>query len=181
MIAIGSLPYVLLFHGILRRGVKQCLSTFMLWLALDVVILTALIQQNGNYLVYVVFTIGTLFVNIALILKKQFEWDYFDIFVVVLVFICIRIFYVSGPYGATIATTTALTIAALPQLRSTWREPEKTPTLPYFLFFLASLLAVILAKEWSVPERLPQTSSMLFSLIMVIISLRKTSLKLLGI
>lgn len=173
IIVIGFIPYLLLSYGIAKNTVKQSLSTWMLWLTLDVIVVSALIAQKGNYIVFAVFTVGTLLVNIFLFAKKQFKWEGFDTIVTILVFVCIIIFYVSGPYGATIATTIALTVAGLPQVKSTWEEPEKTPTLPYFLFAITSLLSVIGAKEWSVPERLPQMSSVIFTTIIIILSLRR--------
>ena len=70
----GLLPYALLIQGILKGTVKQSFATWILWLALDVIMVYGTISQKGNPLLYSVFTLGTCIVTILLIVKKQYTW-----------------------------------------------------------------------------------------------------------
>ncbi len=106
----GFLPYILLIYGVVKGKVKQSCATWLLWLSLDVIVLTAIIVQKGTPVLYTVFAIGTFFTAISLLLHKQFSWGKFETTIALLVAICVIIFFLGGPYVATIATVAALNI-----------------------------------------------------------------------
>lgn len=169
----GLVPYALLVIGILKGTVKQSFATWILWLALDGIVLRGIIVQHGSPILFSVFTFGTLIVTIVLIVKKQFAWGKFESFVAFLVGVCIAIYLTSGAYMATIATTAALSIAGIPQVIDTYKNPHQTSTTAYLLFTISSLLAIIGADAWTVPDRLPQTNSFGFCIIIMLLSLKK--------
>lgn len=173
IVATGLVPYLLLVRGIASGKVRQSFATWMLWLVLDIIVLTSLLAQKASPVLFGIFTAGTLAVTLMLLVKKQFAWKPFDSLIAVLVAICIIVFCVAGPYMATIATTAALGIASIPQVTHTYRDPHSTPTAEYLLFTLSSVLAVISAPAWTVQDRLPQMNSALFCATIVVLTLRK--------
>ena len=169
----GIVPYILLVRGIIKGNDKVSFATWLLWLALDCIMLREIIVQNGNPLLYTVFTIGTFIVAVTLIVKKQFSWGEFESFISALVAVCIVVHFASGPYIATIATATALSIAGIPQIVKTYRNPSYTPTVVYLLFAISSFVSVTQNNIWTVPEKLPPINSMIFCVIVTLLSLRK--------
>jgi len=169
----GILPYVLLVIGITNGKVKQSFATWMLWLVLDIIVLCGIIAQDGNSLLFFVFTLGTIVVTAVLVFKRQFSWGRFETFVTALVAICITVFLMGGPYIATIATTAALNIAGIPQLIATYKDPKTASAKAYFLFMTSSLLSVMGTEAWTVQDKLPQMSSAIYCLIVFLLALRK--------
>lgn len=170
---IGLLPYALLIQGILKGTVKQSFATWILWLALDVIMVCGTISQKGNPLLYSVFTLGTCIVTILLIVKKQYTWGWFETGVTVLVGICITVYFTSGAHTATVATMIALDIAGIPQLIATYKKPKETSTIAYLLFTVSSLLAVIETEVWTHKDSTPQINAMFYCLLVMILSMRK--------
>ncbi len=169
----GIVPYLLLMVGIWKGTVKQKFATWVLWLMLDVIVLSGIILQHKDPLLFSVFASGTFLVTIFLLIKKQFSWSKFETFVSVLVAICCTVYLLSGSYWAIIASTAALNIAGIPQLIQTYQKPHTASPVAYGLFAISSGLAVIAADEWSVPGRLPQMSSLVYCSLIVLLSFRK--------
>jgi hypothetical protein len=169
------IPYVMLIVGVAKDKIKQSFATWFLWLILDVVTLIGIVAQHGNYLLLAVFSGGTICVTLLLIYKKQFSWGLFETFVGILVAMCILILLTAGPYVATIAGTTALAAAGIPQLIATFKDPKSTPSIAYFLFGASSLLSVIGASGWTVQDRLFPMFSTIYCFIVMLLSLRKVS------
>jgi hypothetical protein len=173
IIFTGILPYILLVIAILNGSVKQNFATWILWLALDCIMLRGIIVQNGSPILYSVFTFGTLAVTIVIVIKKQISWSKFESFVSLLVLLCMTVYVTSGAYTATIATTVALFIAGIPQIVDTYRNPHTASTSAYLFFTTSSFLSLIENQKWTVPDKLPQINSMVFCVIVMLLSLRK--------
>ena len=170
----GSIPYFLHSKGIVKGTVKQSFATWILWLALDAIILRGIIAQHGNPILFSVFTLGTLIVVIFLIATKQFAWGWFESLIAGLVLVCVSIYFFSGPYNATIATTIALDIAGIHQAIDTYKNPQLTSTKAYLLSAISALFSILAVSAWTVPDRLPQTNALCYCMIIVLLSLRKT-------
>jgi hypothetical protein len=168
----GLLPYALLIQGILKGEIKQSFATWILWLALDIIMIFGIVSQKGNPLLYSVFTLGTFLVTTLLVIKKQYTWGWFETEVTFLVGICIGIYFTSGAHTATIATMIALDIAGIPQLIATYKKPKETSTIAYLLFTVSSLLAVIEAEVWTDKDSIPQMNAMVYCLLVTLFSVR---------
>lgn len=173
IVITGTLPYIILIVGVLKNKIKQSFATWLLWFILDSIIVIGAIAQDGNYLLYSVFGTGTILTAISLLYKKQFSWGKVDTFIAFLVVLCILVLLFGGAYVSIIATTVALNIAGIPQLIATNKDPKSTSTKAYSLFAVSSLISVISAEAWTVEDRLPATSSFVFCLVVVLLSLRK--------
>ncbi len=173
VVLTGLVPYLLLIIGIIKGKVKQSFATWILWLTLDGIMLRSIIVQDGNPVLFSIFTIGTLVVTIFLIVYKQFSWGKFESFVAGLVFICIIAYLVGGPYLSTIATAIALDVAGIPQIIDTYKDPKSTSTKAYILFTLSSGLSLVGLHEWSVQNWLPATNAMIYCLLVTLLSIRR--------
>ena len=173
-IVTGVIPYILLTKGVLKGTIKQNFATWILWLILDSIVLKGTFEQHGNVILFSVFTAGTFVVTMILAFKKQFlEWRWFETYVAMMTAVCIGIYFSSGPYVATIASTIALAIAAIPQIVDTYTHPETSPTIANLFFAASSGFSIIGAKDWTVQERLPQTQAFCIIAIIVLLSIRK--------
>ena len=168
----AALPYIILAFGILGGNTGQSFATWLLWLILDLILWKSVRDQGGEELLIKVFCAGTFVTTIILIATGHFSWGYFETFVSGLVVICIIIFSIAGPYYGTIAGAIALTIAGIPQVYETILDPKSCPTLVYLLFATSSFLSSICARAWTVKDRLFSMSSMIYCLIVTLLSLR---------
>lgn len=146
--------YYPLIAGILRvqNPIEQNVATWILWVALDTIALISVIQQNGNYLLLAVYCIAGTAVVYSLFYKKLFKWTRFESFVLFLVVICLVIWAISGSRGATIASTIAVWISGCPQIRDSWRKPDRTTGLIYLGFTVANGLSFFGGKSWTIEE-----------------------------
>lgn len=177
IILTGIIPYILLSVGIIYGTIRQSFASWVLWLALDIIVLVGLVGRDGNILLFSVFAFGTLIVALLLGATNQFSWGKFETSIAVLVSFCAMVLLLSGQYWAIIITTVALNIAGVPQLVETFKYPKSTPTLPYILLGVSSFLSVWGAQGWTVEQRLPQMSSMIYCFIVVALSLRPQSIQ----
>jgi hypothetical protein len=145
--------YFPLLKGILTDKVEQSFATWSLWVALDIIALASIIVQKGNFGFLVLYIAGGSTMVIALVMKRQFKWTKFESFALFLVFICLGIWYVSGPKMATIASTLAVVIAGIPQFKDSWIKPDKMTGLTYAGYVLANGLFFFAGKDWSIKER----------------------------
>jgi len=98
--------------------------------------------------------------------------------VTVLVIACMVIWCLVNSRAATIASSSALLIAGIPQLVDAWKRPEEMPFLVYISYVLANGLSTAGGKNWSVEERFyPATATVLCFLFVIVIFIRKSWLK----
>jgi hypothetical protein len=142
-----------LISGILKGQIKQNVATWILWISLDVIALVSIILQKGNYILLIFYcTCGTI-VILCLLYKRLFKWTKFETFISVLVCICLIVWYVSGPKGATIASTIAVCISGLPQIRDSWLVPNSRTGWIYVGFIIANGLFFLGGKAWTIEDR----------------------------
>lgn len=172
LIALSS--YLPLWRQMWKNQVKQNLLTWILWGFLDLIGTTAIIFQNGNYILPFVYTIGSI-VTILLILKsgEKSKWTWFETMVVIIVLICITVWYFTGNKIAIIAISIAGIIATFPQFIDAWKKPEKMPLVTYVICMIANVFSTMGGKSWTIEERFFPFSSTIMCLILVVLSFRK--------
>ncbi len=177
MIWSGSILAIVLYYpliaGILRNQIEQSCATWMLWVTLDVIAVTSIILQHGNYLLLVVYSICGAVVITALIYKKLFKWTSFETLVLGLVIICLVVWYFSGPRGATIAATIAGAISGIPQIRDSWKKSDTMTGHIYLGYAVANGLSCFGGKAWTVEDRLYPAMAAVLCLIITSIAYRK--------
>lgn len=151
---VASLIYIWLIGSILVGRVKQSFATWALWTALDTIALVSIILQHGNYLLLVFYCLGGVLITASLLYKKQFIWTNFETFVLILVVICLIIWWTSGSRMATISSSSAMLIASLPQIKDSWTaKRDKEVAWMYFGYTLANTMSLFGGKNWSIEER----------------------------
>lgn len=152
---IALILYYPLIAGIVRvrNPVEHNVATWILWVALDTIVLISVILQKGNHLLLVLYCIGGTTVVVCLLYRKLFKWTRFESFVLILVILCLMIWSMSGPRWATIASTIAVWISGCPQIRDSWRKPDRMVGLIYMGYTIASGLSFLGGKSWSIEER----------------------------
>lgn len=153
---------------------KQSFATWVLWALIDAITAASVIVQQGNYLLPLFFSIGSLATAASIILKtKNAGWSWFETMISLLVVVCLLIWYTSGAKMATIAGTTAVLIAGLPQTVEAWKRPWDSSFLVYFGFLVANILSTIGGKDWSIEERFYPGCCAVLCVIVVAIIARK--------
>ncbi len=90
-----------------------------------------------------------------------------------LVVTCLVVWIISGPTVATVAGTTAVAIACIPQFIDTYREPWKSPLLSWSGFMIANALVTAGGAEWSIEERLYPAVCTLLTTAVVLLTVRR--------
>lgn len=124
-------------------------------MALDAIALGSMIaQHSGNTLVLKCYITGGTLVWISLLLKRQFKWGKKEWGTLSLVIVCLVVWYFSGSYWATIASTIAVCISAYPQYVES-RDADRDPITGYIYagYGVANTLFFLAGKDWSVEER----------------------------
>lgn len=171
ILALGL--YVPLAVQILRGSVKQNLATFVLWGLLDGIAGASLYVQGGNYQLPFAYMSGCMLTIGCILKSRTFSWTSFETKVSFLVVVSIVAWMVSGPYMATIFSTTAVVLAGIPQVKDSWKNPEHSPFMLYIGYTVANLLSTIGGKMWTVEERLYPFSCFLLCLVIVGVTSRK--------
>ena len=174
--AIAILAYFPLWKQIRSGRARQNLLTWVLWCCLDGVVVATLIAQKVNVSLAAAYTVGS-GITAVFIAKagNKSSWTWFETMVLGLVFASMVIWYFSGSKMATIAGTTAMLIAGVPQLIDTWKKPQESPSLINFVYFVANCLATAGGKSWAVEERFYPASAAAFCLLIAMVSLRRFS------
>lgn len=172
---LALLTYFPLWYQIKIGTTEQNRLTWGLWGALDIIATITIIAQKGNFLLPAAYVIGSV-MTVYFISRtgKKSAWTWFETMVTLLVIICMVIWYFVNSKAATIASSSALLIAGVPQLVDAWRRPHEMPFLVYVSYTIANGLSTAGGKNWSVEERFyPATAAVLCFLFVVVIFARK--------
>lgn len=173
-VAIGLVLFLPLAWQILRGRARQNIATFLLWGSLDGIAAGSIYFQDGNYALPAAYTAGSVLIIVCLLKVRSWEWTWVESFVTVLVIACIAGWKVSGPYMATILSSTGVFLAGLPQLvRDAWGRPKQFPTGLYSGYSIANIFGILGGREWTVEERLYPSLAFAICFLMVLASLRK--------
>lgn len=171
---IGIVVDIPLCLGIWKNQIRQNFVTYFLWGLLDTIVFVTIFLQGGNIWLPLGYAIGSLIVATFLLIKKQFSWTWVETLVVVLIIICLFIWWKEGARAATIASVAALGIASIPQIVETWKDPDGTPTNIYLVFTLAGLLSFIGGASWTIEDKLYPGAAFILSLLIALMSTRET-------
>lgn len=165
--------YVPLLRGIIRGEVEQSFATWLLWVTLDLIALTSIIDQKGNFIFLMFYIAGGTTVVISLIIKKKLSWTKFETLILFLVFVCLVVWHLSGSKWATVSSTLAVVISGMPQLRDSWNKPDKMIGIIYAGYVIANGLFMFAGKDWSIEERFYPGSCVVLCVAIAIAALRK--------
>lgn len=179
LIFAGSLVSLLMFvplWGQIRSGVaKQNLLTWVLWMALDVVLAASIISQGGTgWLLPTVYAFGNA-VTISVIWKTggRGDWTWFEAMVTFLTLASMIIWYYTSDAMATIASTSAIMIAGIPQLKDAWEKPREMPLRVYLGYLVGSMLCVAGGADWSIKERFHSVAATLYGAAIITLAMRR--------
>jgi len=176
---IGLLMFYPLCKSILDKGPNRSVQnplTFLLWSTLDGINSGASYMEGGNWLLSALYCLGGWFVVGSIIKAKDpFKWTRFETKVTTMAVFCIIIWVSTTNTLAALASIVALCIASVPQVRDTWDQPDKTPTLIYVGYTIAGFISALGGKEFSIVEVGYPVSSFLICVIIVALSVRKTA------
>lgn len=151
-VALSILLYRLIIKDVLRGILRQSLVTWSLWGALDLITLVSIIVEKGNWLILAIYVMGSLVVCSSLAYKRQFAWTWLESFIITLVGLCLLVWYYLGPTATTIAGTTSVALATLPQLKESWFTPNRKSVRIWAGFLIVNIFFFLGGASWEVKE-----------------------------
>ena len=170
---IGIAASIVLVVGIFKAKAEQSFAAFMLWAMLDIIATLTSVMEQGNYWLPLSNALGSATIAILLVKRKQVSWSRIETFTSILVVICLIVWFVAGEQSGIIASSLAVVIASIPQMKETYAKPEDTPANAYIIFLIANLVAFFAGKSWSVEERFYPACSIFLCVVIVVLALRK--------
>lgn len=172
VIAIAT--YFPLQRQIVSGKVTQNLLTWILWGTIDLLIGIESIFGEGNFLLALTYGLGS-FVIAGFIFKTKHktEWTWFETMVIVLVVVCLLIWYFSGTKIAIIASTLAMFISGIPQLIDSYKKPHEIPVVAYIGYLTANCFSLAGGKSWTIEERFYPVMAGLVCILILACSVRK--------
>ncbi|MEQ1561731.1 MAG: hypothetical protein ABL899_03385, partial [Nitrospira sp.] len=167
--------YLPLAVQIIKGQVKQNIATWILWVALDTVVWLSVLVQGGNWYLPLTYVIGGSFMVACQVRAGSIRWTLFETMISALVIVCIIGWYFSGPWLATVLSTTGMVFATIPQIKDSWIKPQDSPVPVYFGYFTANVLSTIAGASWTVEERLYPLACTILCGVIVLISMRRPS------
>ncbi len=165
--------YVPATINIWRGTLKQSLATFVLWGILDGINAVSTFLADGNYLLPAAYTFGCTWVIVAIIKARIFAWSSFETICTGLVVVCMIAWALLGNEAAIVASTIAVIIAGLPQLRLTIEEPESAAPLLYLGFVAANGLGVLAGTDWSIEQRFYTGACLVYTFVVLAFAMRR--------
>ena len=165
--------YLPLAWQILKGQVKQNLATWLLWGTLDAIAAVSIFVQGGNWHLPAAYVVGCTFTIICMIRARVLAWTRFETIVSIMVIACLIGWKMSGPWLATVLSTTGLVLATVPQIKDAYKAPHEMPFLIYVGYTFVNVLSTIGGKAWTVEERLYPVSAAICCVVIVMVSGRK--------
>ncbi|MEK7519718.1 MAG: hypothetical protein AAB581_00525 [Patescibacteria group bacterium] len=157
---------------------NQNLFTWILWVAVDFVIAASVITQGGNFLLPVAYTVGSAITAFFIFASEsRASWTWIETVVALLVVASMGVWVYSGSKLATIASTTAMIIAGIPQLVDAWKKPREMPMPVFVSYFIANSLSAAGGKNWSIEERFFPVALAFYCVAIIFCSARRFWLK----
>ena len=171
---LAMLTYFPFWKQIRTGKVKQNIFSWVLWGALDAVASATIIVQKGNFLLPLVYAVGSLLTVFFLVkADNKARWTWFETLVATLVVASMVIWYLSGDKVATVASTMAMLISGIPQLVDAWKKPHEMPFLAYCSYFVANCLTTAGGANWSIKERFYPVAAAIFCGLIAALSARR--------
>ncbi len=153
----ANLPYIYIIWKTRNSpdSVKPIRISWIMWLILDCLVLTNSWDANNSALATALpigYTAGAFLVNLfAIPYGKWIDsgdikgWKKFsaEIKILIICVIGIILWMTAGPTVSLVAFCFALVVSAWPTIKRIWLNPKKEPTIPWTMWFFASLISVI--------------------------------------
>jgi len=173
-IAGGVMTFLLFIPMIVNTlkfgGGGQSFATWLLWAALDGILIFSVVEQHGNFLVALGFAAGDVVMATILLCQRHVRWSRFETIILLLVIACLIVWKSSGPMVATIAATLGGCISGLPGLVTLWRNPNRRLGNIWAGYAVANGLAFLGGTAMTVAERFVPGVFTVFSLLMFMAS-----------
>lgn len=170
---IAIIAYIPLIAGIVRNKVEQSFAAFLLWTLLDSIATITTFLEHGNYWLPFSNVVGTITVTLLLVTRRQVSWSWIETMTVLLVIICLTIWYYAGEQAGIIASSLAVVVASVPQMVDTFKKPSATPVLSYIIFFTANTISFYAGRSWTIEERFYAGCSMFLCVVIIVFALRR--------
>ena len=171
---LALLLFIPLIIGILKDGAEgQSCATWFLWGLLDTVLTISVIQQHGNFLLPLGFSIGDVLLVVLLLAKGKLRWGKFETGILVMVIGCIVGWKMAGPKIATVAATMGICLAGLPGLFAMLKHPQRKVGNVWAGYILANALSFFGGTTMTIEERFAPGVFVLCSLAMFAASRKK--------
>lgn len=168
---LALLLFIPMFLGVLKHGAQgQSFATWLLWGALDTILVISIVRQHGNFLLPLGFTLGDLVLVGLLLARGKFLWSRVDTITLVLVLACLVAWKLGGSKTATIAATLGIAIAGIPGTIALWKHPQRGVGNVWIGYTLANLISFFGGRTMTIEERFAPAVFTLCSLGMVIAS-----------
>lgn len=166
---VGTLTYIhIIVTTIKGTGEGLSLTTFLLWSALAWISGFSMLKQGANPTIAFVYGTGGTILTAVLFCKGKASVSGFDIFIALLVVVCVVLWLYKGARYALLLSTTAGMLSALPFIVMTWQQPANSPIVTNAGFLLANILSFFAAKNWTVEERLYPVSNVIVCTLLVL-------------
>jgi hypothetical protein len=172
-IVIALFLYFPLAWQIWRGKAEQNLATWILWGALDALSAISIFVQGGNWYLPATFTAGCVLTVVCMLRARTAAWTKFETISTLMVVLCLVGWKMSGPWLATILSTTGMVLAGLPQIKDAYKRPVEMPLSIYLGCIFVSVLSTIGGSAWTVEERLYPAACVLLCGVIALTSCRK--------
>ena len=169
--------YILLIKGIHsdKEGAGQSFASYMLWLVLDIIMLLGVLKGHANPVLYFTYSVGTAFVVVWLAIQKKYSWSSIETMTLILVAICVYVYFSSDARHSIVASCVSIDIAGVPLMIKIYREPNKVPIKSFILFVFGSLVLVSSAPSCDIEHLFSPLNSMCINLsFLLIVLFRRT-------
>jgi hypothetical protein len=168
-VVLAAVTYTyLVITASLDTGAGLSFSTYALWAALAWIVYFAMKKRGANPNVVLVYALGSTSTTIVLLIKGRFGWSPMESFVAFLVILCIYVWFSKGAKWAIVFSVAAGTIASIPLIWMTWKDPSSSRALANSSFLLVNILAFISAKAWTLEDRLYSVANIIVCVLLVI-------------
>ena len=176
--ALAMMIYITIAIKMLRGNMMGLnLATYALWCILDLIAAASLYSKGGEWVLPAAYAAGCVIVMVPLIISRSFSWTKLDTTITVMVFASVGVWVYLGPTAATIVSTMSVVIACIPQAWDVYRKPEHAVIWIYAGYTITNGLSALGAKEWSVGEMFYPGCCTIATIVILLLSLRKLSLK----
>jgi hypothetical protein len=152
---LSILAYVPLIFGTIkdRTDKSQVFTTWALYFLLDLITMFSSVVKDGSFAILFGFSVGSLIMATILFTQRRFAWTWLETVIIILVVLCIVSWKLKGPGHAIVAGILSECFVGIYLIIKTWKNPRiKYNLIGYTIFFIVSILSMVHAKDWSIPQ-----------------------------
>jgi hypothetical protein len=178
---IVLLAHLPLFKAIFKKEIHLNIATWLAWAVIDSMTLIVSLVAHADFPALVIAFTTCAWVVLILVLRAgKWEWTKLETIVMIIVFISLVIWFLSGPLLALVALVVGKYGAAgILTARDAYKKPERKQALAWCLFGLGGLLNMIGAVSsvgaWRILDNLYPTIGTIFNSLIGILHLKKTN------